>query len=946
MLIFTHLMKTILYYIFSFTPCLIVTLANAQNTALDFDGSDDQISISYNSSLEVSDQVTIEAWVKPSHTDWQTIWMKGSYGYGLALTGSNTSCQSSLKLAFWDQSACASAILSTNTYKNNEWNHIAVTVIDNGSNLTVFFYIDGVEDGPHTSSQTAISNGGGSSKAYISRQGVGCNCNYLTGKMDELRVWNDVRTQSEIKANMHTELSGSEANLVAYYSFNNGSGTTVSDLTSNSNDGTMTNMASDDWVSNSLFAQDYALDLDGSNDYIQVADDNALDINSSITVSAWIYPTNIANKDGIISKRTSTENSGDWAFRFTSSAKLKLLIWDGDANNGSTSSTSAISTNTWTHISFSHDNSTNTTKFYINGSLDATGTGLSKNLAGNNSNVYIGWDGQQGDKFFTGKIDEVRIWDNVRTQTEIQDNMYKELVGTESNLVAYYNFNDGRGTSVFDLTSNDNNGIMTNMDANSDWTNSKILGALITGNSGFRMLSSPVSGQILGSLLNNLWTQGMTGADITSFTANVWTLNVSEQNWTVLGDISSSGTSLAAGQGILVYVFEDTDNDGSADLPVTINVSGNENSGNATISSVPANAWILAGNPYSSAIDWDLIAADNNPFYGTTYVWDDATGTYKSWNGSTGGLTNGIIAPYQSFWVQNTFVPNQTLTISESHKAGQIGTLYRVSNVHESGSITFNVSSSEFSDQTFMSFQNEGEAGLDNSDGYKLSPLNHSDRLVALSYADYKGLDINNLPYYHDETILVPFDIMKLQIEGATYVTHEAEVTFSWDVSNLPEHISLTLIDLSTNIETSMDLVSSLTFTTHSKGSFSNSYSELVGTYPVVERARFNIAVGYDALKNPGNIIEHPAEFVLHAAYPNPFNPSTTISFDLTESGKVSLSIYNLEGALVETLLNESKVAGAFQHRWNPGSKLSSGVYFFELKTKNKTRHQKITYIK
>ena len=164
--------------------------------------------------------------------------------------------------------------------------------------------------------------------------------------------------------------------------------------------------------------------------------------------------------------------------------------------------------------------------------------------------------------YHTGKIDEVRIWDDVRTQAEIQDNMYKELVGNESNLVAYYNFNDGRGTSVLDLTSNDNNGTMTNMDASSDWTNSKILGTSISGNSGFRMLSSPVSGQILGSLLTNLWTQGMTGADIDWANANVWTLNVSGQSWTALSDISTSGTSLAAGQGFLVYVFEDTDYDG------------------------------------------------------------------------------------------------------------------------------------------------------------------------------------------------------------------------------------------------------------------------------------------------------------------------------------------------------------------------------------------------
>ena len=97
------------------------------------------------------------------------------------------------------------------------------------------------------------------------------------------------------------------------------------------------------------------------------------------------------------------------------------------------------------------------------------------------------------------------------------------------------------------------------------------------------MLSSPVSGQILGSLLTNLWTQGMTGADIAWENSNVWTLNVSGQSWTALSDISTSGTSLSAGQGFLVYVFEDTDNDGTADLPATINVSGTENSGDATI---------------------------------------------------------------------------------------------------------------------------------------------------------------------------------------------------------------------------------------------------------------------------------------------------------------------------------------------------------------------------
>ena len=166
-----------------------------------------------------------------------------------------------------------------------------------------------------------------------------------------------------------------------------------------------------------------------------------------------------------------------------------------------------------------------------------------------------------------------------------------------------------------------------------------------------------------------------------------------------------------------------------------------------------------------------------------------------------------------------------------------------------------------------MSFQREGEAGLDNADGYKLFPLNHSDRLIAISYADDKGIDINNLPYDHEGSILIPFDIMKLQLDGESYVTQEEEVTFTWDVNNLPDHISLKLIDQLTANETDMALVSSITFTTQSKGSLSTSYSGPVGTYPFVGEARFALLVSYDALHSGGTIKMLPAEFALHAAY-------------------------------------------------------------------------------
>ncbi|HNT52497.1 MAG TPA: FlgD immunoglobulin-like domain containing protein, partial [Candidatus Syntrophosphaera sp.] len=69
--------------------------------------------------------------------------------------------------------------------------------------------------------------------------------------------------------------------------------------------------------------------------------------------------------------------------------------------------------------------------------------------------------------------------------------------------------------------------------------------------------------------------------------------------------------------------------------------------------------------------------------------------------------------------------------------------------------------------------------------------------------------------------------------------------------------------------------------------------------------------------------------------YPNPFNPSTTISFSVKEALPVSIGIYNLKGQLVRTLVNEDKAAGSHSVSWDGrddnGSPVSSGVYFYKM---------------
>jgi len=93
-----------------------------------------------------------------------------------------------------------------------------------------------------------------------------------------------------------------------------------------------------------------------------------------------------------------------------------------------------------------------------------------------------------------------------------------------------------------------------------------------------------------------------------------------------------------------------------------------------------------------------------------------------------------------------------------------------------------------------------------------------------------------------------------------------------------------------------------------------------------------------------------PASTKLKNNYPNPFNPSTTINFDLAKKGDVSIIIYNVLGQKVKTLLNNVKNAGNHQVVWNGlnqvGNKVVSGVYFIEMTAKNYSATKKMLLVK
>jgi hypothetical protein len=90
---------------------------------------------------------------------------------------------------------------------------------------------------------------------------------------------------------------------------------------------------------------------------------------------------------------------------------------------------------------------------------------------------------------------------------------------------------------------------------------------------------------------------------------------------------------------------------------------------------------------------------------------------------------------------------------------------------------------------------------------------------------------------------------------------------------------------------------------------------------------------------------ENPKTFTLHANYPNPFNPSTTIGFSLPRSGYVRMKVFNILGETVATLVNEELNVGTYTTQWNASS-AASGVYFYRLQAGDFVDTKKLLLLK
>ncbi|MEM6512208.1 MAG: LamG domain-containing protein [Pseudomonadota bacterium] len=155
-------------------------------------------------------------------------------------------------------------------------------------------------------------------------------------------------------------------------------------------------------------------DFDGVDDYIEIADDPALDFETALTVGAWINPRSLPSGSGLHTIVAKDEN---YEYHLNSSGEVFWFWTDESGNNRTLTSSVSLVLNQWYHVAITYESGSQI--IYVDGVQVATSSRTGA-LEVNNDPLRIGSDVNGGNRIFDGFIDEVNIFGRALTQAEVQ----------------------------------------------------------------------------------------------------------------------------------------------------------------------------------------------------------------------------------------------------------------------------------------------------------------------------------------------------------------------------------------------------------------------------------------------------------------------------------------------------------------------------------------------
>ena len=254
-----------------------------------------------------------------------------------------------------------------------------------------------------------------------------------------------------------------------YWKLDDGSGTSATDSSGNSNTLSMTGSPS--WTTGNIGP--YALDFSGSGQYLFVASpSSALDFadGASFTITGWFNRDTFANDHTILSTKSGQSTESDGYIAYIDDATDQLIIRfdeNGTTDARTFTSTSTFTATGWHHFALSWNESAPDAILYIDGKPDGSGSGTAFASMGNLANTnafYIGAETDAGNPF-DGKLDDIRIYGYALSADQVKKiyNTTSPTQPVDTSLVGHWTFDgtDIQGTTAIDRSGKGNNGTIT-----------------------------------------------------------------------------------------------------------------------------------------------------------------------------------------------------------------------------------------------------------------------------------------------------------------------------------------------------------------------------------------------------------------------------------------------------------------------------------------------------
>lgn len=435
----------------------------------------------------------------------------------------------------------------------------------------------------------------------------------------------------------------------------------------------------------------------------------------------------------------------------------------------------------------------------------------------------------------------------------------------------------------------------------------------ISGDAGWRMMSTPTVNMPISDLAAVTPIQGFGDGHTKNFFTN-W----SGTEWEAPSSLSDS---LENGQGFILY-FYNNNNAESSELPFKLRGNGSVPTDDVTVDlHTDGDKWNLIGNPFDQAIDFSMISINDGELVSSVgQIHNPSAGINGSYVTTTS--LGDSVSEWQGVMIQNSDAPDVTIPISSIIDEAT----FLKQSPKENSYIVLSAldPSTGVKDQLVLYFSENSSIDWDSKDTEELPPLNKT----AISFSGIgikEGEEIIqtqfSFPNNFTQSFIIPLFLKTYQTGTELILQIEKQV-------RIPENLRLIITDQ--NSETAHYLSKNEPFEFEMTGSKQSSLSLLV-------------ELG-NSVSNEDNYTK-PKRFSVAQNYPNPFNPETVISYQLPKDSFISVQVFNINGALVSTLVNKNQSTGSYSIKFD-GSGISSGIYFYRITSTNESITKRMVLIK